>query len=244
MKLETHAATDRGQLRSNNEDAYLVLAQQRVFAVADGMGGHAAGEVASQLAIDSVAQLRVPSDATAADLSELLTSAIVRANQTISEDGERVVAHSGMGTTLTALGVTADLQTAVLGHVGDSRAYRLRGGELEQITRDHTWVQEQIESGALAPAQARSHLYAGVLTRALGTQEAVEVDTSVLEIESGDVYLLCSDGLTGMVADESIAAILRNDGSLAESADRLITEANARGGRDNITVVLVRVSAG
>src|SRR5215510_4268240 len=108
MKLETHAATDRGQLRTNNEDTYLVLAQQRVFAVADGMGGHAAGEVASQLAIDSVAQLRVPSDATPADLSELLTSAIVRANQTISEDGERVVAHSGMGTTLTALGVTAN----------------------------------------------------------------------------------------------------------------------------------------
>ncbi len=241
MKLETHAATDRGQLRTNNEDTFLVLPPQRVFAVADGMGGHAAGEVASRLAIDSIAQLRVPAESSPNELRDLLRAAVVRANQTIGDDGEKIVAHSGMGTTLTALGITADLRTAVLAHVGDSRAYRLRRGKLEQITRDHTWVQEQIESGALAPAQARAHLYSGVLTRALGTQGEVDVDTEQLDIEPGDVYLICSDGLTGMVPDDSIAQILSDGVPLSVAADRLIEEANTHGGRDNITVVLVRV---
>jgi len=242
MKLETFAATDRGQLRSNNEDTYLVLAHQGVFAVADGMGGHAAGEVASRLAIDSVAQLPVSGEIDLPDLRELLTGAVTRANQTINEDGQRVLAHAGMGTTLTALSFTPDLHTAVLAHVGDSRAYRLRAGHLEQVTRDHTWVQEQIDSGALAPAQARSHHYAGVLTRALGTQEDVVVDTVELPVKAGDVYLLCSDGLSGMLTDRRIEEILLGGGGLQDLANQLIGEANALGGRDNITVVLVRVS--
>jgi PPM family protein phosphatase len=241
MKLESFAATDRGQLRSNNEDTYLVRAHQGVFAVADGMGGHAAGEVASRLAIDSVAQLPVSVEIGLPELRRLLTAAVTRANQTINEDGQRDQAHAGMGTTLTALGFTPDLNTAVLAHVGDSRAYRLRAGRLEQITRDHTWVQEQIDSGALAPAQARSHQYAGVLTRALGTQEDVDVDTVELPVEPGDLYLLCSDGLSGMLSDGRIEEIVSSGSTLPALANQLIAEANDSGGRDNITVVLVRV---
>jgi protein phosphatase len=242
MKLETFAATDRGQLRSNNEDTYLVRARQGVFAVADGMGGHAAGEVASRLAIDSVAQLPVSADIGLRDLRRLLTGAVTRANQTINEDGQRDQAHAGMGTTLTALGFTPDLNTAVLAHVGDSRAYRLRSGRLQQITRDHTWVQEQIDSGALAPAQARSHQYAGVLTRALGTQEDVDVDTVELPVEPGDLFVLCSDGLSGMLADAHIEGILTTGSPLPDLARQLIADATASG-ENNITVVLVRVAA-
>jgi protein phosphatase len=125
--------------------------------------------------------------------------------------------------------------------VGDSRAYRLRAGRLEQITRDHTWVQEQIDSGALAPAQARSHQYAGVLTRALGTQEDVDVDTVELPVEPGDLYLLCSDGLSGMLSDGRIEEIVSSGSTLPALANQLIAEANDSGGLDNITVVLVRV---
>ncbi|HSJ10200.1 MAG TPA: protein phosphatase 2C domain-containing protein, partial [Longimicrobiales bacterium] len=202
--MRWHAAglTDRGRKRRRNEDAVLVEPSLRLFAVADGMGGHAEGHVASQLAIEALLRSfpRAPSvRIEAAALSRRLITAFDDANRSILS---RAAANSrwwGMGTTLTALAPLRSAAGCVIAHVGDSRAYRLRAGALAQLTRDHTWVQNQVDHGILTPLQARHHPMSSVLSRVLGTPEVGPPDTFVVDATAGDVFLLCSDGLTNMI---------------------------------------------
>jgi PPM family protein phosphatase len=237
--LKVSGLSDRGRLRPANEDSLVVRPEQRLFAVADGMGGHAAGEVASRLAAGVIEQLPLPAEPALDGLPDVIAQGIRAANRVIVEDASANRDHMGMGTTLTVLAFVPDLQRAVYGHVGDSRLYQLRGRELLQITRDHTWVQEQVDAGRLSPQQARAHPLSSVLTRALGTEADVEVDTGVLDCQPLDRFLLCSDGLTGMLVDRVILDIMLLDAPPREIAEQLVDAANERGGADNITVVVV-----
>jgi len=236
--------SDRGRIRPGNEDALLADGETGLFAVADGMGGHAAGEVASRVAIEALrsAAQNAPGEtgpSASTNARKWLASSVEAANRAVYEAARADPRLGGMGTTLTALYIHPPI--ACYAHVGDSRMYRLRGGRLQQITRDHTWVQEQVDAGLLSPAQAAVHPQRSVLTRAVGTSDAVAVESADLGAEPGDLFLLASDGLTGMLTDDQIAAVLMNGTSLDGIADDLIREANARGGVDNITVVLVRL---
>lgn len=234
--------TDTGRVRQHNEDAFLTRPERRLFAVADGMGGHAAGEIASELAVRTLDEAAL-SPRNGSTLARSLADAMWRANRKILEEGGARSGWEGMGTTLIALAF-ADDGNAALAHVGDSRAYRLREGRLERLTRDHTWVQDQIDAGRLDAETARRHPYASVLSRVLGLEDLDGIDTAVLDVLPGDLHLLCSDGLTTLVPDEVIAAILTSGEPLVTSAESLITEANERGGVDNCTVVLVRPETG
>jgi protein phosphatase len=236
MIWESASGSDPGRVRHNNEDATLVLGDLGLFAVADGMGGHAAGEVASRLAIDTlVATVRGAGGAIDAGR---LASAFERANHAILERTAHDPATRGMGTTLSVLAVNGTGDHALVAHIGDSRLYRWRDGRLDQLTRDHTWVQEHMDAGVLTPDQARNHPFASVLTRVLGTTATAEPDIDRIAIEPGDVYLLCTDGLTGMLEAEAITAILSSDLTLEDTATALIDAANRNGGGDNVSVVL------
>lgn len=244
MHWEAAARTDPGLQRSGNEDAHLCARDAGVFGIADGMGGHPAGEVASRLAVQTLA--RWVSDGHsrrfgAARLQTLLRDTVTRANLVIARQAAENPAESGMGTTLTALALVPRDGVAVLAHVGDSRAYRLRDGTLRQITVDHTWVQQQVDAGQLTESQARVHPFSSILTRALGTSIHVDVDALEVALRPGDLLLLCSDGLTAMLEDDEIRSLLASAAPPAALATRLIDAANARGGVDNITVVLVRI---
>jgi PPM family protein phosphatase len=235
MKVtETAAASDAGRTRRRNEDAFAV--EPPLFVVADGMGGARAGEVASRLA---VAAFREFHDADALEPEERLAAIVQEANRRIYERATADVNASGMGTTITAALVEGD-QVAV-GHVGDSRAYLLRQGTFAQLTDDHSLVADLMRSGQLTPEEAEAHPQRSVITRALGTDPDVDVDTFSLELEPDDVFLLCSDGLTTMLSDEDIADVVAGRPTLAEVAKALVSAANRRGGEDNITVVLARV---
>src|SRR5690349_21852255 len=199
------------------------------------MGGAQAGEVASEMAIDQFVAERE----TEAPAEEQLEQIAKAANRKIWDMAQADTRRAGMGTTLTAAMV--DGQYVAVGHVGDSRLYLYRGGELERMTRDHSLVEEFVRQGKLTPEQAEKHPQRSVLTRALGPESAVEVDTFRIPARDGDVYLLCSDGLSGMVSDGDMAAILASGDSLPQMADALIAAANDNGGRDNITAVLVRL---
>ena len=231
--VEQAGLTDVGRQREANEDN-LVLAAP-VFAVADGMGGARAGEVASRIAAEAFEDERDPS----ATPEQQLAGVVRRANRRIYELAQRDESHRGMGTTLTA--ALVDSGGVSVGHVGDSRAYRLRDGRLEQLTDDHSLVAELERSGQLTPEAAEHHPQRSIITRALGPEPTVEVDTHTHPARAGDVYLLCSDGLTGMVSDDELAAIVRGSASLAEAAESLVRAANQSGGKDNITVVLFRL---
>jgi PPM family protein phosphatase len=238
VKIESHVATDVGRLRTANEDAHLV--RPDVFAVADGMGGHAAGEVASQLAIWTISAVPDFSEVSPEDLPEFLREQFNQANEAILADTLETPEHAGMGTTLTVLVFSADLEEASYAHVGDSRLYRCRDGHLEQLTRDHTWVQDQLDLGTITPDQARLHPLSSILSRALGTNDTTEVDIGSAEVRPGDTFLLCSDGLSNMLPDDTIEEILRGNTSAESLAEALVDEANAHGGVDNITAVVVR----
>jgi PPM family protein phosphatase len=231
--VEQVGRTDVGRQRSANEDS-LVL-QPPFFAVADGMGGARAGEVASAIAAKAFEGASAAGEAAEAQLERILREANRRIYDLAVTDESR----RGMGTTLTAAKVH-DTEVS-LGHVGDSRAYRMRDGELEQITRDHSLVAELERSGQITPEAAEHHPQRSIITRALGPEPEVEVDTYTLSARDGDLFLLCSDGLTSMVSDDEVAAILRTAGSLDEAAHALIKAANQSGGKDNITVVLFRL---
>jgi protein phosphatase len=222
--------TDVGRQRSTNEDS-LVCAPP-FFAVADGMGGAKAGEVASGLAVKVFEEHEDSQEPAEAQLRAILEEANRRIFELATSDESR----RGMGTTLTAAKL-ADGDVS-LAHVGDSRAYRLRDGALEQITNDHSLVAELERSGQISPEAAEHHPQRSIITRALGPEPDVEVDTYTVPGRSGDVFLLCSDGLTGMVSDDEVATILRGASSLGEAADALVRAANQSGGKDNITVVL------
>jgi PPM family protein phosphatase len=237
MRLSTFAGTDVGRTRSGNEDSY--FCGRTVFAVADGLGGHQGGEVASAAAVEPLATLDGRELATPAEAAEALAGAIAEANSAILERAAGDPGLWGMGTTVTAAVVVGDhLQLA---HVGDSRAYLLRDGTLEQHTTDHTVVGELVRRGRLTPAQAAVHPERSILTRAVGLDPRIPVDTpDPIDLHPGDQVLLCSDGLTEAVPDPQIAEILitNPDGNTACTA--LIDAANDAGGPDNITVVLLR----
>lgn len=238
MDWESASATHPGRIRQNNEDSLLVREDLGLFAVADGMGGHAAGEVASRLAIDALVACSGPKP-DAADLAH----AFERANRAILERAGEDSATRGMGTTLSALAVDGSGH-GLVAHIGDSRLYRCRDGRTEQLTRDHSWVQEHMDAGVLTADQAKNHPFASVLTRVLGTPGPTEPDIDRITVQPGDLFLLCSDGLTGMIGDDTIDAILATGSMLDAKAADLIDAANQAGGADNVTVVLVRALLG
>jgi PPM family protein phosphatase len=235
-RLLVAGATDVGKTRSGNEDALLI--GDSVFAVADGMGGHLAGEVASETALEPIRALagKVFDDASQAVTA--LRDAVVAANDTVSDLAEREPAYHGMGTTLTAALVEG--RRLHLAHVGDSRAYLLRDGGFSQLTDDHTLVQHLIDEGQLTREEAARHPQRSIITRAIGVSREVEVDSMSLELVAGDQLLLCSDGLTGVVSDQQIAETLQTVEDPDETVHRLIDLANGAGGPDNITVLLLR----
>ena len=230
------AATDTGRKRRRNEDAYVVAPP--LFAVADGMGGAQAGEVASKLAAAAVED----TDSGLLTGTERVTSLFQEANRRVYEKSTTDPTVSGMGTTMTVALVEGD--TVAIGHVGDSRAYLVRGGKMEQLTEDHSLVNELMKSGKLSPEEAETHPQRAVITRALGTDPDVDVDAFAVRAQDGDVFLICSDGLTTMVGDEDILELLeRNGDDLSRAAKELVATANRRGGEDNITVVAFRIAA-
>jgi protein phosphatase len=243
MRWQAAALSDRGRRRARNEDAFLLRPDAHVFAVADGMGGHAAGDVASQLAIRCLSDAfpRAPSPRIqAATLGRRLLVAFDAANATLLRHAAQHPECSGMGTTLTAVAALPATPQCVVAHVGDTRAYRMRAGVLVQLTVDHTWVQQQVDAGTMSATEARHHPWAPLLNRVLGTPALGPPDTFVVDAHAGDTFLLCSDGLTGLVEDADLAAMLARPLPLEEHARDLIAAANLRGGNDNITVVLLR----
>jgi protein phosphatase len=233
--VEETARTDAGRQRLANEDAY--LARAPVYAVADGMGGAQAGEVAAQIAAE-VFDTHIGDSGTA---EERLSRVASEANRQIFELAHADASRSGMGTTLTGALVSEDEVTIV--HVGDSRAYLFRDGELRQLTRDHSLVEELRRRGRLTSEEAEEHPQRSIITRALGPDAEVDPDLHSHQARSGDVFLLCSDGLTSMVREERLRQILVESSSLDEASRALVDEANRRGGRDNITVVLFRLAS-
>jgi serine/threonine protein phosphatase PrpC len=231
------AASDTGRKRRRNEDSYVVAPP--LFAVADGMGGAQAGEIASKLAAAALEE----TDSGELSGQERVVSLIQEANRRVYERSNEDPNASGMGTTVTAALVEDGGVT--IGHVGDSRAYRYRDGSIEQITEDHSLVNELMKSGKLSPQEAEMHPQRSVITRALGTDPDVDVDSFTLETQEGDVFLLCSDGLTTMVGDDEILGVLEKYHSDLDRATKsLVAAANRGGGEDNITVIAFAISDG
>jgi serine/threonine protein phosphatase PrpC len=234
--IEEGVRTDTGRQRNANEDSLFTRAP--VFVVADGMGGAQAGEVASKAAAESFDR-----ELPAAPAERVLEQTIEAANRTIHELARKDPGLAGMGTTITAAIVNPEAEEVAIGHVGDSRAYRLRGGRLEQLTRDHSLVEEMRRKGQLTDAQAEDHPQRSIITRALGPEPEVEVDLQTVPAQAGDVFVICSDGLTTMLDDEQIARVLARASSLQSAVRTLVDEANRAGGRDNITVLAFRLEA-
>ena len=226
--------TDTGRQRSANEDSFFV--RTPIFVVADGMGGAQAGEVASKAAADAFDR-DLPSGAP----ERFLRETIEAANREIHELAREDPSRAGMGTTITAVVVDAEREEVVIGHVGDSRAYRLRAGKLERLTRDHSLVEEMRRKGQLTDAQAEDHPQRSIITRALGPEPEVEVDVQTVPAKPGDVFLICSDGLTTMLPEEEISRLLGGATTMDAAVRGLIDEANSSGGRDNITAIAFRL---
>lgn len=244
MHLAVAARSDVGMVRSGNEDSFFAEADARrgVFMVADGMGGHAAGEVASEMAVQIVARALLQLDSvTQPDAAERTAQSLRDANRAIYD---RMLAENdkqGMGTTASVLVLSEGHY--LIGQIGDSRVYMLRDGALIQITKDHSYVQEQVDAGLLTPEQARYHPYSNVITRCVGASENVEPDLYAGDMRPGDVFLVASDGLTGMVDDRRLQQLLLARSGPGRIVDSLIAEANGRGGLDNITAIVVQVVA-
>jgi len=233
-----YGVTDTGRRRLRNEDAF--ICEPPLFAVADGMGGARAGEVAARLAAAALEEAGTETRG-----EQGVTALIVEANRRIWERALTDPATAGMGTTVTAALVDARSGTVAVGHVGDSRAYLLRDGTLEQLTTDHSLVAELVQSGVLTPEEALRHPQRSAITRALGTEPSVDVETLTVEGRPGDLYLVCSDGVSAMLADEDIFEAIDGSGrDPAAAAEALVNAANARGGEDNITVVLFELVEG
>ena len=232
--VEKASVTDVGRQRQSNEDSY--FERSPLFAVADGMGGARAGEVASRMAVEELASM----DDSGSRAEERLREVARGANRRIYEMAQGDSEHAGMGTTFTAVLVSG--REVAVGHVGDSRLYRLREGAFERLTDDHSLVEELVRQGKLTPEEAEVHPQRSIITRALGPESDVQVDTFTHTARDGDVYLLCSDGLSGMVSDDAMRQILAESSSLEDAARALIDAANANGGKDNITAVLFRVA--
>jgi protein phosphatase len=245
MKVKSFGLTDVGRRRESNQDTLLVAPELGLFAVADGMGGHAAGEVASHIAIEALSETlaeHAKNETTdPRELAERLEGALVEGNQRICDS---VVARGewrGMGTTIVALITAGD--RAVIGHVGDSRAYLLRAGALERLTVDHSWVSEQVRMGLMTDEEAHRHPMRNIVTRALGNRPSLDVDLREAVARPSDVFILCSDGLNSMLTDDEILAAVAPCADSPETACRaLVDHANAKGGEDNITVIVCRVT--
>jgi protein phosphatase len=231
MRVVAAAATDIGRVREGNEDAYLLL--DPLYAVADGMGGHRGGEVASNLALETVQRLFEADEGSLTDQVELANRAVFERSQ-----ADREV--SGMGTTLTAALIEGN--RARLAHVGDSRAYLLRDGAFTLLTEDHTLVHRMVQEGEITESEAETHPHRSILTRALGVEEGLLVDEAFVDLREGDRLLLCTDGLTAMVSDDRIREVLEGVRDPREAAERLVRAANEAGGIDNITVVVMDVA--
>jgi PPM family protein phosphatase len=238
MTLKAAARTDVGLRRRENEDRYALAPHLGLYLVADGMGGHSAGQVASQLAAEASLQAIETLEGSGASLVEKLREAVASANQAIFASATDHPEYAGMGTTLVALLV--DGERGALAHVGDSRAYRMRGGRLRLLTDDHSVVGELLRHREISEDDARAHPQRHVLTRALGVRSQVEPDLAELTPEPGDVFVLCSDGLTAHVEDGEIGEIVAEGADLQKACEHLVDLANDRGGEDNITVVLAR----
>ena len=228
MKVSVGAATDIGQVREGNEDAYLIV--EPLYAVADGMGGHRGGEVASSLALETVQGMFERREGS-------LAEQVAEANRAVFDRSQSDRKVSGMGTTLTA--AQLDGNRVHLVHVGDSRAYLLRGGELTQITEDHTLVHRMVVEGEISEEEAETHPHRSILTRALGVDRNIQVDERDLEVAPGDRLLLCTDGLTGMISEAQIREILLETPDPQEAVNELVKGANRAGGIDNITAVIL-----
>ncbi len=234
MRIVSGVATDTGRVRDHNEDSYVV--EPPLYAIADGMGGAKAGEVASQLALETIIDMQRTGETT-------LEDEVRQANRVVFARSEEDTKFSGMGTTLTA--VLASAEALHLVHVGDSRAYLLREGRLRQLTRDHTLVDRMVEAGEISRDEADVHPHRNVLLRALGTEPKVDVEAQDVGLLEGDRILICSDGLTDMVTEDQIMAILDvTEGNPQDAADRLVRAANRAGGIDNITAMVLEVQTG
>jgi len=247
MRAIAAGNSDVGRERSHNEDRYILLPEFHVFVVADGMGGHQSGEVASRMAASSIASFfraAKEGDGHAAaemNVGERLRAALVDANTKIHARADDSRAHRGMGTTVVAAAYCAPERKLWVAHAGDSRCYLIRGGEMKQLTRDHSLVSDALLERPELTESDLSYLPKNVITRALGIGPTVEIDLVGVSVELGDVFLLCSDGLHGMVPDEELSAIVQANEILTEACAKLIAEANRNGGRDNITAVLIRI---
>lgn len=244
MEFEFFSQTDTGRVRSNNEDAVALDESVSIAVLADGMGGYNAGEVASGMACDFIkAELgrwlqEAAQNASDSDVKRAMDICVDNANRAIFNAANSNPTFAGMGTTL-VLGVFRSGRL-LMGHIGDSRAYRFRGGQLHQITKDHSLLQEQIDAGIITPEQAAFSANKNLVTRALGVEDMVLLETHVHDIQSGDIYLMCSDGLSDMLRDPLIAAVMAAHTSLPEMGAALIAAACEAGGRDNIAVILIR----
>ncbi|MBK7052721.1 MAG: Stp1/IreP family PP2C-type Ser/Thr phosphatase [Rhodoferax sp.] len=247
MNYTFFAQTDPGRCRENNEDSFSIDEATRLGVLADGMGGYNAGEIASGMATAFIKSelarwlAQAGPQAKTAEVRRAIEICVDNANLSIFNASKSNPQYSGMGTTL-VMGVFQDARL-LLGHIGDSRCYRLRGHEFLQITKDHSMLQEQIDAGLLTPEQAATSANKNLVTRALGVEDSVMVELNEHHVEPGDLYLMCSDGLSDMLEDEAMARILHNHSSLENMAAELVTMANENGGRDNITVLLTQVEA-
>jgi serine/threonine protein phosphatase PrpC len=250
MEIKSHGVTHVGKQRQHNEDAFLVADEAKLYLVADGMGGHAAGEIASRIAVDSISEFILHTreddgtwphayDEQYKRSTNRLMAAVRLANTRVLEAMRKDARLRGMGTTVVAC--LADDDTMSVAHVGDSRAYLVRDGRLSRLTNDHSWVFEQVQAGMLTEEEAEKHPLRNVITRALGGALSVSPDASEVASKPGDVYLLCSDGLTGMVPEEEILRVVDdNKDDLEAACQELIDRANERGGLDNVTAILVK----
>jgi protein phosphatase len=251
LRVRFAGETDVGRKRTHNEDRFYLPDDERFAIVADGMGGHASGEVAAQIAVDSVVEffkatneepaLTWPFKVDRANRQHTnrLVTAVKLANLRVFEAAQRETELHGMGTTLVSLFFLDD--QVIIGHVGDSRAYRVRDADIAQITEDHSLLNDYLKMKRLTPTEAASFSQKNVIVRALGMKESVQVDIFFEAPRLGDIYVLCSDGLSGMIGDEDIRDIARAEPDLDKACEKLIAAANAHGGLDNITVVLARI---
>ncbi|NMG10378.1 Stp1/IreP family PP2C-type Ser/Thr phosphatase [Brasilonema sp. UFV-L1] len=238
MKLNSTGISDPGLIRSNNQDAYYRDPEGRFFIVADGMGGHAGGEQASHIATGQIQEYLNAHWNSSKPSEQLLQEALLQANEAILQDQQKHPERSDMGTTIVVV-IFPSQEPPLCAHVGDSRLYRFRDSQLEQVTEDHTWIARALKIGEITPEEARIHPFRHVLSRCLGREDINHIDVQQLDVKKGDRLLLCSDGLTEELADQNIAEYLRKIPLAEKAAFSLVEAAKERGGHDNITVILV-----
>lgn len=251
MQIDACGKTDKGLTRPNNEDRYAICEEPALLVVADGMGGHAAGEIASQIAIEATldqvkkihagdVQIEAPGPPGLSEEANQLGAAIRAANQVIFQAAKNNTAWRKMGTTIAAVWLLSGEPRAVIAHVGDSRVYLIRDTAIQQLTKDHSIIGEQLRQGLLSREEARHSQIKNFITRALGQNQELEVELGELVIRPGDLLLLCTDGLSSMVTDQEILDIVSQKNELAAKCDKLIEQAINNGGRDNVTVILAQ----